>query len=1513
MTIVTRLRLLTAVLGVSAATAVVATTVFGDSQTTKSARPAAAVIPNKSEAALDEFAKSKFATQPTLIYKGKDGPPVFAWQVKPSALVSTVRDRDIVVMVDTSASQAGEPLKRARQIITSLAQTASAGDRVDVWTVNLDNAEGTRSLTRGFKAVKSEAVQTAAAALTETEYASGSTDLKAGLDKALAAFERNPARQQVILFLGDGESSASKTPLDEAARVELGTKLDQADVAFFAVPLGLKINSHNLHGLASLTGGAVVRLTDDVNTENGRTNFGGKLKTSFDVPVLKPSKVTYGANVGETFPTRLPPLRTDRAMLVVGTLKGDAPSITAKVEGTVAGRPVTIDLTDAIPSSDNDNYFLHAMIEQWKTASVKDEPAILAADRALALASQQFRLFREDYLTQALYAVTSDKIDQAEKLYLTVLRIDPSSGEADAGLRVVSKIRKGEIKPGKLMGGSKEQARANLTKLSQDEPKPAGGGGAVPAPAPKTTVNATDALKQAQAERAVQEQQFRVLVDETVRRAKGLLTTDPDSAYEDLKRQRDVVLANSQLGDAYRMKLAADLEAAMQTISTKGAEIKRRAAEERERIARTTIRINEFQRQQAAEEATRSQIDAFRTLMSQARFELAQQEAQVMIQDRVARGQPVPPEAVASYMIGQAATNYREYRELVRIREDRYLLTMMQAEKSFIPYPDEPPVHFPPAAVWRELTSERARNAAGTLGGSMAPSQRRMQNVLDNQRLRLEQTLEGVSLDEFLKDITKATDGALPFVILEEEFKLNGIANVREIKLNLKQSLYGLTIGSALDIALQNVQLTYIVRPEYIEICSYDKRLKEKVVQTFDVGELVYDIPSSVNQAVLNQNQNVQNTNLQLFGQATFAGGLGGAAGGGAFGGGALGGGGFGGGGGGQGNQAQGAGVLGGNGIANNLGVGGGVAGISGGQIGQFGNLGGQFGIQGNSLQNYQLISNLVMQVVARGEWAALGSQFNVTAIPGQNNNIQNDPITTILPEDQLNSLAYYPPARAMIVRGTGKYHPASSIKLKKSDGAVQGGPGNPARNAVAGANPPAAPANGNPPAAVPAAGAAVPVNTLKHPKEHVGVKIDTREPNKMWQQAMDLTNVKDPGVVVAAADFLVEHKEFNHAAEVLKAGIRQGLTTEVWAQDALAMALNSGGGHSFASERAGMSAIDLDPNDAKAYIKAARTADDAGHTDIALAYCHRAADLDANMPLAYANALVYAEKSADVKADAIQWASTNLLQRDWMNDGVDYHAQTRTRLNKIVTKFEAAGRQDQVQNIRKSLDLEAQRDLVIELLWQGEADLDLFVNEPTGSTAGPTHKRTTGGGVLKADILEQSNDRSEIYTASQAFNGTYVISAKQVFKKAVGSKAQVRVTKFKGTPNENVEFFTIDFANPQPINFTMSGGTRTEMATIQDTEPAMLTLTENTAAKQGFGGGTGTTANGRSVTASRNIPTVMKSLEEKLPGFSPSAPAMRAEANVTADRKHVRVTMNPVLGSEVPMPKVSLLPGGGR
>ncbi len=46
-----------------------------------------------------------------------------------------------------------------------------------------------------------------------------------------------------------------------------------------------------------------------------------------------------------------------------------------------------------------------------------------------------------------------------------------------------------------------------------------------------------------------------------------------------------------------------------------------------------------------------------------------------------------------------------------------------------------------------------------------------------------------------------------------------------------------------------------------------------------------------------------------------------------------------------------------------------------------------------------------------------------------------------IVPIKQLNSLGYYPPARALIIRGTTRYHPAATIKLRKPDGMAVGVP----------------------------------------------------------------------------------------------------------------------------------------------------------------------------------------------------------------------------------------------------------------------------------------------------------------------------------------------------------------------------------------------------------------------------------------------------------------------------------------
>jgi tetratricopeptide (TPR) repeat protein len=1528
MTFLKRLRFLPAVLGVAATIAAVSTTLLGDIRT-DSAPTASQGQGRRPEGAAvaEELAVAKFGKLPILTYELRAGDMLFAWQVKPNLEPAAPRPRDFLILVDTSASQSGLPLKQARQIISALATSLSPNDRISVWSISTPSA--TRALTRDFQPANADEVRHAAAALTEVEYGSGATDLKSGLRKALATLAPNRSRHQIVLYLGDGESAFD--PISEDDRVALGNQMEMRDVYFFAVPLSIKVNPQNLHGLASMTGGAVVRLQEDLNNPNNRAEFLNRLKAALNTPVLKVEKFQFGEEVGEAYPTRLPPLRGDRSTLVMGKLaKAAAPAISLTIAGNVYGRPTTQNLSQAVPASQVDHYFLNLMLEQWRSAPHKDAPAMLQSDRALALASTQVKLYRDEFLVQAVWAVRMDKWDDAAKLYQAAQRIDPNDPEAAAGLALLEKLRTGKVSKADLeqkIAAKSEAlkvapdavARTVVQNVAKQDPAPAGG---------DPPQAAQDLLKEAAARRQVEEQRYRVLVDATIRRARQLMRSDPDTAYQDLKRQRDEIASYDGIGGTVRTQLVADLESVMREIFVKGAEIKRQAAAEREAVAKTRQRLNEFDRAMDEVARTKNRIDMFRQLMQRARFELAYQEAQLMVQEHISAGKPVPITATASYIIGQQATHLREWRELVRIRQDRYLLSMMQSEKSFIPYPDEPPVHFPPAAVWRELTSLRKETYENSnLGNNPTQSQIDLKNKIENQEVLIEKNLNETTLYELLLDLSKKYN--VTFVIMEEYFKNEGIPDIRDRKptLTATQQLRGLKLGTFLDIVLLSMNATFIVRPDYVEITTFNRRLEEKVTRVFPVADLVIPIPSSVNQATLFQNLFFQNQQLAIFGQvlgsATFQGfgnAFGGQQGNQQFGGGPMGPGGLGGGPLGQ----QGGGQFGPPPGGGNVGFGAGGLQVGGGNLGQFGNLGGQFGLQGGDQS--QLLMNLIVETVARGEWT------NVRP-PGAEPGPADEDLPD-LPRKQLNSLGYYPPARALIIRGTSRYHPATTIKLIKGD------------NGQALANP--NPRPGGPIVIGPGSGTN-PVNPNQRPKDPVVVnppkdpntttvvsaeagkkptlvdpKIDpialkknlSTDPKRMWNEAIDWT-ISDPGIIVASAEFLMEMDEYGAAAEILKGGLRKGLVTDEWAHDALAIALQMSQAAPDEIERAALSAIDLDPTDAKAYLKAARVEADLKHHDQAIAFCKRAAQFSPDEPTAYANVLAYAELATDVKTDAVLWAANNLLRRDWnVSDGIDYHKEVSKRLPRLAAKFAAAG--GKTDALRKTLTEQTQRDLIIQLLWQGSADLDLVVSEPSGSVCSPTHKRTTGGGVLKPDILEQlDNGRSEEYTAAMAFKGTYTITVKKVLGRPTGDTATLKITRFQGTPKESHDLITIDLANPKPVQIHLDEGSRTELASVPDDDDLNLRASTTgavlAAGPSGLGGGFGSMTNGPIPTSGGpNLPIVNPATETRLPGVG-SAADLRASVKVNPDRQTMSFHVNPVFSTAkgVKMPKVPLLPGG--
>src|SRR5260370_10130322 len=122
--------------------------------------------------------------------------------------------------------------------------------------------------------------------------------------------------------------------------------------------------------------------------------------------------------------------------------------------------------SEAVAVAEPDNFFLVGMVQQWKNA--KDQPALTRADRALAYAFEQSQLARADLLAGAEWALgealgrknlAQDKLDAANNLFEKAQKLDPNDLEADAGLKLVQKLKKGLLK--------KEQLEKQLSKLQK--------------------------------------------------------------------------------------------------------------------------------------------------------------------------------------------------------------------------------------------------------------------------------------------------------------------------------------------------------------------------------------------------------------------------------------------------------------------------------------------------------------------------------------------------------------------------------------------------------------------------------------------------------------------------------------------------------------------------------------------------------------------------------------------------------------------------------------------------------------------------------------------------------------------------------------------------------------------------------------------------------------------------------------------------------------------------------------
>jgi hypothetical protein len=385
-------------------------------------------------------------------------------------------------------------------------------------------------------------------------------------------------------------------------------------------------------------------------------------------------------------------------------------------------------------------------------------------------------------------------------------------------------------------------------------------------------------MDEVQQQRRVFGQMLRREVENAVINARKSMSDDPETAIQSLKLALDNVQRAPELTPDLRAQLIDKLQGALREAQHASVVKDELDAAREEQLAAARERRLLIDRMARDREKEKQLVDRFNALVDERRYDEALDVAGTLDE--------VDPTGVTP-VVALVSSELRRNDYLMQLtraaRWTNFFDTLYQNEKSSIPFPDDPPIVYPSAPVWEEMSTRRKDRYGSMDLKATGEAEQRIEKAL---RSPLHQN--GLDFVETpLKDVVDglATDYGIPVQLDTPALEEVGINPDQPVTVNL----HNVSLRSALRLMLKNLQLTYIIQDEVMMITTPDAAQKNLVVKVYPVADLVLPIDASL---------------LQQNGGGGGGGGIGGGGGqqgggGGGFGGGGGGGGGIGGGGGG--------------------------------------------------------------------------------------------------------------------------------------------------------------------------------------------------------------------------------------------------------------------------------------------------------------------------------------------------------------------------------------------------------------------------------------------------------------------------------------------------------------------------------------------------------------------------------------------------------------------------------------
>ncbi|MEZ6059702.1 MAG: hypothetical protein R3C19_05010 [Planctomycetaceae bacterium] len=803
-------------------------------------------------------------------YRSASGAEYFALALQPN-LSRQAAVRQHVLLLDTSASQVGKFRSAELMLTSEILSSLPADDTVQIFAVDVT----CEALTNGFvKAGSPEAASALEALRNRTPL--GATNLPDALKTVVGSLNGHPTS---VLYIGDGVTSANLMSVEDVDRVAKSMSANRCSM--HSIVLGPSIDLELPAIFANLTGGVVRQFKGD---EAGDT--ASAMIAAMTTAPTKLDGITLDGNGLNGLASVATFARPDRHTVVVG--RGSLPASGSLTLQTADGQSTTWSASEI--TQQNGGAELRLLVERAEASHGVNAPA--ASLEMLNLTGNELAAFLDQSVKVVKALQNRGRNREAAALATRAADIDDTNRQLNTILTSM------ESEQPFVFNFSTQEENPFAPPVLEDAPAVQNAPPPVSAGSAQDELDAgfggtSDPLSEVESQILVRTQQLTQATNAAIAEAVEYSKDRPEYGESLLKDVLATVRSENNVNPAARAELERRLTSALESVRTAAI----RAAETRKQQLQVEA-VGEAQQKlviQNAEEEERleSLIDSVRGLLDRARhgdvngYEDAEAVARLAIDMRPGNGP-----AAQALVVSEGAGQLDKSRRLQELRHDRFLETLYQVELSHVPFPDEPPIQYPPADVWRALTLTRVPRYKSLVYYEQKPVELWLNRMLDEPVPPLDFPGDA-QLSEVLQQIsefytaTYGREGGADYRMTiwpdYAELELEGINSLEEVTVK-DIVLNGISLRNALSLIFDQTEepaLTYVIKNEVVQITTLAKAEDPQESATTRVYD-VLDIISTLRP-------------VQGGGGGLGGGGLGGRGGGG----GGLGGGGLGGGGGG--------------------------------------------------------------------------------------------------------------------------------------------------------------------------------------------------------------------------------------------------------------------------------------------------------------------------------------------------------------------------------------------------------------------------------------------------------------------------------------------------------------------------------------------------------------------------------------------------------------------------------------